>query len=56
MFYVTLNKRNPVTFRNIPTHARAHYCSTHTCAVLLSFIHTCAESVKHASSLLSAVR
>ena len=28
----------------------------HTCAVLLSFIHTSAESVKHASSQLSAVR
>ena len=28
MFYVTLNKRNPVTFPNTPQHARAHYCST----------------------------
>ena len=27
MFYVTLNKRNPVTFATHPQHARAHYFS-----------------------------
>ena len=58
MFYVTLNKRNPVTFPNTPQHARAHYCSTerHTRSfskTLLALV--AADTQGHAASCTNQV-
>ena len=55
MFYITLNKRNPVTF---PQHARAHYCSTerHTRSfskTLLALV--AADTQGHAASCTNQV-
>ena len=56
MFYVTLNKRNPVISQHTPLqHARAHYCSTerHTRSFSLALV--AADTQGHAASCTNQV-